>query len=121
MMNKRTFGLAIAAASLLSPALSQAGQRTSLNACVNAFERSLDAPAGASHNFKVVLAGDRFGDALSELFFPSTYTFDLAANDPKTGKVYARARCLTDDRGTVESLAPLPLLADSPRLARADD
>jgi hypothetical protein len=122
-MQKHTLGLAIAAVSILTPALSHAwGGKTSLDACVSAFEKSLGAPQGTSRTFKVIFSGDRFGDTLSQ-FFPMTYTFDLAANDPKSGKIYARARCLADSRGAVASLSPLPLLEDpsSPSLARAAD
>jgi hypothetical protein len=108
-MKFRILGLTLAAASALSPGLSQAWTgKASLNACVNAFEKSLDSSAG--REFKVIFSGGRFEDnSLAAVFMPAEYTFDLAANDPKTGKVYARARCLADSRGTVSSLSPLPL------------
>ena len=108
-MKFRTLGLAIAAASALTPALSQAwAGKTSFDACVNAFEKSIDPSAG--RGFKVVFSGSHSGETgYAALMTPVTYSFDLAVNDGKTGKVFARARCLADSRGTVSSLSPLPL------------
>ena len=108
-MKFRTLGLAIAAVCALSPGLSQAGaQKTSFEACVSAFEKSIDPSAG--RDFKIVFSGSRFDDSTyAALFTPATYTFDLAVNDAKTGKIYARSRCLADGRGIVSSLTPLPL------------
>lgn len=115
-MKFRTLGLAIAAASALSPSLSQAwAGKTSLNACVSAFKKSLD--PSTSHDFKVVFSGNRFSDVSSyALLAPVSYTYDLAVNDVGTGKTYARARCLADANGTV-SLSPLPLDAGTTRTA----
>jgi hypothetical protein len=108
-MKFRTIGLAIAAASALSPSLSQAWVgKIPLDACVNAFKKSLDSSAG--HDFKVVFSGSLLADgsAMAQLM-PVEYTFDLALNDAKTGKISARARCLADGHGVVSSLSPLPI------------
>ncbi|HTV94441.1 MAG TPA: hypothetical protein VME42_00480 [Steroidobacteraceae bacterium] len=107
-MNIRTAGLTIAALSALAPAVAGAWPgKSSLDACVNAFEKTL-APAGESARaFKVVYQGDRFSSSVAQ-YFPSEYTFELQANDPKTGEVIARVRCLANTHGAVASMQPLP-------------
>ena len=50
-------------------------------------------------------------------FYIREYSFDLRANDPKTGQPVARASCSTDARGAVIALSSLPLEAAPATLA----
>ena len=110
-MHIRTLGLTIAALSALSPAVAGAWPgKTSLDACVNAFEKTLAAPGEPNRVFKVVYKGDRFASSIVQ-YFPSEYTFDLQADNPQTGEILARVRCLVNSRGAVASISPLPLEA----------
>jgi hypothetical protein len=118
--SKAAFAIVFAAA--LSPAVSNASSASSdlvaFDACVSAFEKSIAVPGAPLPLYKVVHRGV---DSLSpiEQYFAMGFTYDLAANDPKTGAALARARCLTDRRGVVISLSPLPLdVAASVRAAR---
>jgi hypothetical protein len=113
-MQTRRLGLALIALAAVAPAVSQAWPgKTPLEACVNAFEKTLVSSDEVQPKFKVVHGrDDEFMSAL-ERYYSLGYTFDLQANDPKTGEVVAQARCLTDNRGKVSSLSPLPLLAQS--------
>jgi hypothetical protein len=93
-------GLTIAAASFLTPTISSAlTGKTSLDACVAAFEKSLDL-SSSRRAYKVVYPVDRFSSGIAR-FYQNEYTYDLTAGNPKTGEVYADARCLVDSRGNV--------------------
>jgi len=104
-MNLRKISLTAATFAALVPALSQAGpDRSGFEACASAFASSLAAPGGAVPAFKAnYLAGRSTGSMLD--FYAREYAFDLRANDPKTGAVIARARCLTDTHGAVLALS----------------
>jgi hypothetical protein len=108
-MKFRKVSLAVATFAMLVPALSQAGsERDGFNACASAFASTLTSPGAAVPAFKAdYLPGRSTGSMLD--FFTHEYSFDLRADDPKTGAIVARARCTTDTRGTVRGLAPLPL------------
>lgn len=107
-MTIRRLGLSLAALAAVCPAVSQAWPaRASLHACVNAFERTLVQSAGSGHAFKVVYGREEFASSITD-YFPTSYTFDLQANNVKTGEVLARVRCEADRRGIV-ALSPLPL------------
>jgi hypothetical protein len=75
---------------------------------VNAFEKTLAQSEDAGHAFKVVYGKDQFASSIAD-YFPTSYTFDLQANNVKTGEVVARVRCEADRRGII-ALSPLPLL-----------
>ena len=105
-MNLRTLGLALSALGALTPAVSRA-DRVAFNACLSAFEKTLEAPSGQSHSFHVVFGGeDAPSDSISR-FYRVSSTYDLSANDPRTGVVIARMRCSADSRGVISSLRPL--------------
>ena len=87
------------------------------NACARAFASSLAAPAMRAPPFKVDYRGDAVRELDGRLSTPATYTFDLQANNPKTGLPIARASCSTDTRGVVIALSSLPL--DGPRTGLA--
>jgi hypothetical protein len=100
-MNIRHFGLSIAALAAVSPAVCNAWPaKSSLDACVNAFEKTLASSDEVSHAFKVVYASKQFASSIAD-YYPTTYTFDLQANNPKTGAVVARVRCSTGRHGSV--------------------
>jgi hypothetical protein len=118
-MSNSKAALSIVFAVALSPAVSNASSdMLAFDACVSAFERSIAVPGAPFPRYKVMHRGV---DSLSpiEQYFAMEYTYDLAANDPKTGAALARARCSTDRRGVVISFSPLPLdAAASVRSAR---
>jgi hypothetical protein len=119
-MSNSKAALALAFAAALSPAICNASSDSvAFDACVSAFEKSIAVPGTPLPLYKVMHRGV---DALSpiEQYFARTYTYDLTANDPKSGAALARARCSTDGRGVVISLSPLPLDAfPSVRAARS--
>jgi hypothetical protein len=107
-------GLTIAALSALAPAVSSAWPaKQSLDACVSAFEKSLETPDASGRTYKVVYNDDQSTSSVTRYFSSASYTFELQANNPRTGEVLARARCLANSRGVVSSLSPLPLPAAS--------
>lgn len=107
-MKIQYLGLSILAFAVI-PAVSQA--TSPLDACVKAFTQTLSAPGEASPAYKVVNQLDRV--VAPQQYFPTEYTFDLQATDPKTGDPSARVRCTVSERGRVYSLSPLPLLANA--------
>lgn len=117
-MNIRKFGLVAAAA--LAPAISCASpEKLSFDACVSAFEKGLTAPGVASRSYKVVDRADRFAGSVTQ-FFATEYTYDLEAHNPKSGAVLARARCSTNERGTVLAFSMLPLDVKPPAIANLE-
>jgi hypothetical protein len=104
----------------LYPAISGAwpGQR-SLEACVNAFEKTLAAPAPQERSYKVVYRGDRSWGSILDAYYPAAYSFDLQASDPKTGAAFAHVRCDVNSAGAVTALARMPLQSNGETTARA--
>ena len=120
-MLTRKFGLTmICMSAALYPAISGAwpGQH-SLDACVNAFEKTLATPAPEIRSYKVIFRGDRYSGSILEAYYPGTYSFDLQANDPKTGTAFAHARCEVNRVGVVTALAQIPLQPNREATARA--
>lgn len=116
-MFSRKIRLIIISAAGLSPMICSASpEKASFDACLSAFEKSMSAPGAAIPAYKVLYRTNRFPSAI-EQFFASEYIYDLEAKDPKTGAPLVRARCSTDGRGTVVSLAPLALDNHVPSLA----
>jgi len=112
-MNIRPIGLSIFALAAAFPALCNAGPaKASLDACVAAFEKTLAPVADVSHAFKVVYESEQFSSSIAD-FYPVSYTFDLQANNSKTGEVVARVRCSADRHGSV-ALTSLLDSAQSP-------
>jgi hypothetical protein len=116
-MNFRKISLTAATFAVLVPALSQASpERDALKACAQAFASSLASPGAAVPAFRVNYRGTLSTGSLLELY-NREYTFDLHANDPKTGTAIARASCSTDLHGAVLALSPVPLNVEHPTLA----
>jgi hypothetical protein len=100
-MTIRHLGLAIAALAAVCPAVCNAWPaKASLDACVTAFEKTLAPSADVSHAFKVVYESEPLSSSIAD-FYPTSYTFDLQANNPKTGEVVARVRCSANRHGSV--------------------
>jgi hypothetical protein len=100
-MKIRHLGLSIAALAAVSPAVCSAGPaKASLDACVTAFEKTLASSDEASHAFKVLYGSEEFAPSIAD-YYSSSYTFDLQANNSKTGQVVARVRCFADRHGSV--------------------
>jgi hypothetical protein len=110
-MKSRQFGLLLASIAALVPVASNASpEKTALNACARAFASSLAAPGSAAPAYKVAyMASEYTGSMLA--FYAREFTFDLHANDLKTGLPIARASCSVDSHGTVIALSPVPLNA----------
>jgi pseudouridine-5'-phosphate glycosidase len=116
-MKFRKIGLTAAACAALLPALCQAGpERDALKACAQAFASSLATPGAPVVAFKVNYRSNQSTGSMLE-FYSREYTFDLHANDSKTGTAIARARCSTDIHGAVLALSPIPLNVEHPALA----
>lgn len=116
-MNLRKIGLAVATIAAFAPAISNASpERSAMKACARAFAASLASPGSAAPAFKVSYQGDLFSGSMLE-FYSREYTFELHANDQKTGLPIARASCSADRSGTVTALSSIPLDAVSPTLA----
>jgi len=110
-MKSRHIGLGLALASIaaLTPVISNASpEKAALNACARAFATSLAAPGAAAPAFKLAYHSNEFAGSMLE-FYTREYTFDLNANDPKTGLPIARASCSVDSRGNIVALSPVPL------------
>jgi hypothetical protein len=118
-MKLRHIALAAASIAALAPAISNASpEKAALNACARAFASSLAAPGAAAPTFKVAYRDNRYVGSMLE-FYTREYSFDLHANDVKTGLPIARASCSTNSHGTVVSLSSVPLDAEHPALASA--
>jgi hypothetical protein len=50
-------------------------------------------------------------------FYTREYSFELHANDLKTGLPIARANCSTNSHGAVVALSSIPLTSTAPSLA----
>ena len=107
-MNFRTFSLAAAIAALTPAICNASAEKTAINACARALASSLASPGAAAPSFKVLYGGFQSAPSAFD-FFTRDYSFELHANDPKTGLLIARANCFTDGRGSVTSLSLIPL------------
>jgi hypothetical protein len=109
--------IALAAVTIAAsyPTISNASpERISAKACASAFASSIAAPGAGVPAYKLAFRGTT-GSVLAD-FYPSDYTFNLEARDPKTGQAFARAVCSTDHRGTVTTISAVPLNADAGKL-----
>jgi hypothetical protein len=117
-MTIRPLGLAIVALAAVSPAVCNAWPaKASLDACVSAFEKTLASADDTSHAFKVVYEGEQLSSSIAD-FYPTTYTFDLQANNTKTGEVVARVRCFADRRGSIALTSLLDSTQSPARVAQ---
>jgi hypothetical protein len=111
-MKFRHIALVAASIAALAPAISNASpEKAALNACAHAFASSLAAPGAAVPSYKVAYRDNRFAGSMLE-FYTREYTFELNANDIKTGLPIARASCSTDSHGAVVSLSSIPVDAE---------
>jgi hypothetical protein len=108
-MSHRNLVLAAAALVALTPVISHASpERTALNSCARAFAASFASPGATVPAFKVNYRSNQASGSLLT-FYTREYTFELYANDPKTGLPIGRASCATDSHGAVTELLPLRL------------
>jgi hypothetical protein len=106
-MDIRHLGLSIAALAAVCPAVCNAWPaKASLDACVTAFEKTLASADEASHVFKVKYESQQSATSIAD-YYPTSYTFDLQANNSKTGQVMARVRCVADRSGSIALTALL--------------
>lgn len=105
-MNFRKIAFAAAIIAALAPAIASASpEKAALNACARAFASSLASPGAAAPAFRVDYRGNQDTGSVLQ-FFAREYTFNLRANDDKTGRIVARASCTTDSHGEVIALSP---------------
>ncbi len=117
-MKIRLLGLSIAAFAAVSPAVCNAWPaKASLNACVNAFEKTLAPSDEVNHAFKVVYSSEQFASSIAD-YYPASHTFELQANDPKTGTIVARVRCSADSHGSVALTSLLDSVQAPARVAQ---
>src|ERR1700678_2546750 len=115
-MRNRKIALAAVAIAALAPTVSNASpERAALKACAGAFASSLASPGGAGPAFKIDYRDLSTGSMLD--FYVHTFTFELHANDSKTGLPIARASCSANARGAVIALSSMPLESEHPALA----
>lgn len=100
-MNTRYLGILGAAIVALSPQIAAAAPgKTSLDACVRAFEAKLGANPADSAKYVVNFADGVDTSAVS--FRDATnFTFDMAARDSKTGTTKVRATCSATRGGKI--------------------
>jgi hypothetical protein len=116
-MKVRKVALAIVTIAVLAPAISNASpEKAALNACAHAFASSLASPGSGAPAFKVDYRGTLAAGSTLE-FYTREYTFELHANDEKTGLLIARANCSTDAHGAVVAFSAIPTRSVSPSLA----
>jgi len=110
-MKFRQVSLMLASIAALVPAASNASpEKTALNACARAFASSLAAPGSAAPAYKVSYMGSEYTGSMLA-FYAREFTFDMHANNLKTGLPIARASCSVDSHGTIIALSPVPLNA----------
>jgi hypothetical protein len=116
-MKVRNIALAIATIAVLAPAISNASpEKAALNACAHAFASSLASPGSGAPAFKVNYRSSLVAGSSLE-FYTRRYTFELHANDEKTGLLIARANCSTDARAVVVAFSAIPTQTVPPSLA----
>jgi hypothetical protein len=104
IMNIRKIVFIAAASAALCPAISSAStEGSALDACARAFALRLAPPGAAAPSYKLAYGSSPFGSLIEP--YSLAYTFELRANDKKTGLPIARASCSTDTRGAVISLS----------------
>jgi hypothetical protein len=84
-------------------AASASTEGSALDACARAFALRLAPPGAAAPSYKLAYGSSPFGSLIEP--YSLAYTFELRANDKKTGLPIARASCSTDTRGAVISLS----------------
>jgi hypothetical protein len=96
---------AVAAATLLPSISTAAGDRDAAGACARAFAASIAAPGTAPPSFKLSFRVP----SLALAPYARSATFNLQAQNAKTGAVLARAVCATNRDGSVTELSAVPL------------
>ncbi|HXA36542.1 MAG TPA: hypothetical protein VNW26_09440 [Steroidobacteraceae bacterium] len=114
-MKFRLLGLAAAFAAIAPAICTASPEQDALNACAHAFASSLASPGALTPTYKVVYGGYRYAESVTD-FFARQYTFELHANDQKTGQLIARASCATDLHGNVVALSAIPAEQERPRI-----
>ena len=106
-MIDRTMSLFITIAALAPLGALASPEKASVTASASAFAASMAAPGTAAPAYKLDYHA-HFGGSLED-FYLTEYTYTLEARDPKTGVAIARATCSADSRGSVTSIAAMPL------------
>lgn len=115
-MKFHAIAIAAVSAAALIPTISNASEKTSLNACARALAATFASGTAAAPSYKVAYKANRF--ALSPLeFYGHEYTFDLQARDQKTGLTVVTAQCSTNSRSEVIALNTTPVDSKTQQLA----
>lgn len=103
-MNIRTISLAIITIAAISPVVASAApEQAALNACAKAFATSIAAPGATAPKYKLNYAQRHFDSTLSD-YYAHNYTFNMKAQNPKTGTAFASATCSANIHGDVLEL-----------------
>ena len=60
---------------------------------------------------------EQFASSIAD-YYPTTYTFDLQADNPKTGEIVARVRCSADRHGSIALTSLLDSTQSPARVAQ---
>jgi hypothetical protein len=97
---------AVAAAALLPSISTAAGDKDAANACARAFAASIAAPGTPPPAYRLSFRDPWSSSVLAPYRLS---TFNLQAQNAKTGAVLARAICFTNRDGSVSELSAVPL------------
>jgi hypothetical protein len=110
-MYLRKIVLLAASTAVLAPAISNASpEKAALNACVHAFATSLATPGNPAPAVKVDYRGNITSGSVLD-YFAGEYTFDLHANNQRTGLAIGHVSCTSSTQGTVIAMSQVPLAA----------
>jgi hypothetical protein len=103
-MNIRNLSLAIITIAAISPVVASAApEDAALNACAKAFAVSIGAPGATAPVYKLNYEQRHFVSPITE-YYARNYTFQMKAQNAKTGTAFASATCSADTRGEVLEL-----------------
>jgi hypothetical protein len=110
-MKSRHLALAAVAAAALLPSISTAaGEKNAASACARAFAASIAAPGALPPPYKLNFRDPWRSSVLAPYRLA---TFNMQAQNARTGAVLARAVCSTNRDGSVNGLSAVPLDAKS--------
>lgn len=103
-MNIRKLSLAIVTIAAISPVVAFAApEDAALNACAKAFAMSIAAPGATAPAYKLNYSQPHSGSPVTD-YYSRNYTFNMKAQNSKTGTAFASATCSADTHGEVLEL-----------------
>jgi hypothetical protein len=106
-MNIRKLSLAIIAIAAISPVVASAApEDAALNACAKAFAVSIGAPGATVPAYKLNYSQRHLFSPVTD-YYAHNYTFNMKAQNAKTGTAFASATCSADTHGDVLELTSI--------------